>query len=403
MQPASNLESLELLQGGQTFFPALIRAVDTATASVQLETYVFDMHGAGAEVAEALLRAARRGVVVQVLVDGIGSEPLSPQWQQKMADAGVQWCVYSPVGTGLKGLGLLLPDRWRRLHRKLCVVDRQIAFCGGINILDDFYDPNHGKLESPRFDFSVQVTGPLAAQMHEAVSLLWWRVQAGYSARRRHLGVAWGKFKKAGYGGRSPSVVEGPSFGAHAVLVLRDNLSNRSSIEKAYLKAIGKARSEILIANAYFLPGRKLRRALMGAAQRGVTVTLLLQGTYEYFMQYHAARPVYDALLTAGIDIHEYKASFLHAKVAVIDGRWATVGSSNLDPLSLLLAREANVVVEDTAFAGELRERLCAAIANHGSRIDPAVHSQRPFGQRLLGYVAYALMRVGIWIAGQRY
>ena len=119
MQPASNLESLELLQGGQTFFPALIRAVDTATASVQLETYVFDMHGAGAEVAEALLRAARRGVVVQVLVDGIGSEPLSPQWQQKMADAGVQWCVYSPVGTGLKGLGVLLPDRWRRLHRKL--------------------------------------------------------------------------------------------------------------------------------------------------------------------------------------------------------------------------------------------------------------------------------------------
>ena len=403
MQPASNRESLELLQGGQAFFPALIRAVDAATASVQLETYIFDMHGAGAEVAQALLRAARRGVVVQVLVDGIGSEPLSPQWRQKMADAGVQWCVYSPVGAGLKGLGLLLPDRWRRLHRKLCVVDQQIAFCGGINILDDFYDPNHGVLEAPRFDFSVQVAGPLAAQAHEAVSLLWWRVQAGYSARRRHLGAAWDKFKKAGYGGRSPSVVQGSRSGTYATLVLRDNLSNRSSIEKAYLKAIGKARSEILIANAYFVPGGKLRRALMGAARRGVKVTLLLQGKYEYFMQYHAARPVYDALLGEGIDIHEYAASFLHAKVAVIDGHWATVGSSNLDPLSLLLAREANVVVDDAAFAAQLRERLCAAIATHGSRIDPAIYSRRPFGQRLLGHVAYALMRVGIWIAGQRY
>jgi cardiolipin synthase A/B len=405
MNALPSTESLELLQGGQAYFPALIRAFDAATASVQLETYIFDTHGAGADVADALIRAARRGVMVQVLVDGIGSDALSLEWQQKMQDAGVQWCVYSPVGAGLRGLGVLMPDRWRRLHRKLCVVDQRIAFCGGINILDDFYDPNHGKLEAPRFDFAVQATGPLAAQMHDAVSLLWWRVQAGYSARKRHLSAAWEKFKAAGYGGRTPpqALAKTPGISRQSALILRDNLSNRSSIEKAYLKAIGKARSEVLIANAYFVPGRKLRRALTGAARRGVKVTLLLQGKYEYFMQYHAARPVYAALLKAGIDIHEYEASFLHAKVAVVDGHWATVGSSNLDPLSLLLAREANVVVEDSVFAGQLREQLCAAIATNGSRIDPAVYSQRPFGQRLLGHVAYALMRLGIWLAGQRY
>ena len=128
-------------------------------------------------------------------------------------------------------------------------------------------------------------------------------------------------------------------------------MRNRARIERAYRRAIGRAREEIIIANAYFVPGRRMRHALETAARRGVKVQLLLQGRYEYFMQYYAARPIYGALLRAGVQIHEYSPSFLHAKVAVIDGRWATVGSSNLDPFSLLLAREANVVIEDAGFA----------------------------------------------------
>ena len=411
-------KGLQLLQGGRALFPALIKAMDEASTWVQLETYIFDVHGAGAEVADALIRAARRGVTVQVLVDGIGSDPLPAEWQQKMRDAGVHWCVYSPLWTGLGGLGLLVPDRWRRLHRKLCVIDQRIVFCGGINVLDDWYDPNHGDLKAPRFDFAVAASGPIAADAADAVALLWWRVQAGNSARQSHLSAAWDKFEAAGYGGRTTSrgladaeypasaaaqTKSGITPGARAALVLRDNLRNRGSIEKSYLKAIGKAHHEILIANAYFVPGGKLRRALVGAARRGVKVTLLLQGKYEYFMQYHAARPVYDALLKVGVEIHEYEASFLHAKVAVIDGHWATVGSSNLDPLSLLLAREANVVVEDKAFAEQLREQLYAAITGHGRRVDYEGYGKRPFSQRMLGHIAYALMRLAIWVAGKRY
>ena len=246
------------------------------------------------------------------------------------------------------------------------------------------------------------------------MALLWWRVQAGYSARQNHLGAAWDKFKAAGYGVRtvaarlSSKAAAVPSDppplpGAKAALVLRDNLRNRRSIEMVYRKAIGKARHDIVIANAYFVPGGKLRRALISASLRGVKVTLLLQGKYEYFMQYHAARPVYGALLKAGVEIHEYEVSFLHAKVAVIDGHWATVGSSNLDPLSLLLAREANVVVEDKVFADKLRSSLRAAIAKHGQRLDPVAYSRRPLRQRVLDHIAYALMRVGVFIAGQRY
>ena len=410
-------QALQLLDGGRAFFPALIKAFDSATTWIQLETYIFDFHGAGAEVADALTRAAARGVTVQVLVDGIGTGPLPAEWQKKFALAGVNWRVYSPLGAGLHGLGglgLLVPERWRRLHRKLCVVDQRLVFCGGINVLDDFYEPSQGQLESPRFDFSVAATGPLALDAADDMALLWWRVEAGYSARQRHLSVAWEKFKAAGYGGRTDAArLAGPAgagvaypSGApspRAALILRDNLRNRSSIERAYRKAIGQARDEVIIANAYFVPGGKLRRALVSAARRGVRVTLLLQGKYEHFMQYHAARPVYGALLAAGVEIYEYTPSYLHTKVAVVDGHWATVGSSNLDPLSLLLAREANVVVEDRPFAEDLRGRLRQAMASHGQRMDPAAYSHRPLSQRLQGWIAYALMRLALLVTGQRY
>jgi len=190
---------------------------------------------------------------------------------------------------------------------------------------------------------------------------------------------------------------------AHAGLVLRDNVRNRNRIERSYRQAIGEARHEIIIANAYFLPGAKLRKALIHAARRGVRVRLLLQGRYEYFMQYHAARPVYGALLAAGVEITEYATSFLHAKVAVVDGRWATVGSSNLDLLSLLLAREANVLVEDTAFAAALHDKLERAMKQDGHRVDPADYANRPWQQRIRDRVAFALMRAALFLSGNRY
>lgn len=407
-------ENLRLFEGGQAYFPALIDAIDQAVASVQMETYLFDVWGVGANVADALVRAAQRGVAVQVLVDGVGTHPLPDEWQEKIRSSGVQWCVYSPLASRWT---LLRPFAWRRLHRKLCVIDRSVVFCGGINVLDDFYDPNHGELTEPRLDFAISAGGSLAAEASQAVTLLWLRVQAGHSARQRRIGTALKVLRVAGYGGRSDGLPDtslssatakpgsadlvGPA--ARAALVLRDNLRNRSSIEKAYLNAIGKARSDILIANAYFLPGGKLRRALVAAARRGVKVTVLLQGRYEYFMQYHASRAVYDSLLRVGIDIHAYSKSFLHAKVAVVDGHWATVGSSNLDPLSLLLAREANVVIEDDAFAGNLRQRLLDAMALQNDQVDLSQHSQRRWVIRFLDWFAYGLMRTLLWVTGKRY
>ena len=403
---------MQLLQGAQELFPALVRAMDAARTSVLLETYIFDTTGAGADIARALARAAARGVRTQLVVDGVGTGRLPAHWFAHLRSAGVQVRVYAPLGP----LGLLLPRQWRRLHRKLCVVDGTVLFCGGINILDDFHDPHFGALPAPRFDFAVRTEGALVAQAQATMEQLWWRLQAVHDARHYHLPQAVQALREAGVGlhmgmgQRTRSRTRAHSahgLGMRAALLLRDNLRHRSRIERAYRRAIAMAREDIIIANAYFLPGGKLRRALVLAAQRGVRVRLLLQGRYEYFMPHHAVRPVYHTLLQAGVEIYEYAPSFLHAKVAVIDAQgrrpWATVGSSNLDPLSLLLAREANVVVRDRAFASELHARLCQAMAGAGQRVQAVQLAQRPWHQRLLDRVAYALMRSALWLTGNRY
>jgi cardiolipin synthase A/B len=388
---------LQLLQGSRELFPALVEAIDAARREVRLETYIFDFTGLSADVAYALERAARRAVSVKVVVDGFGSAPLPPAWAERFAQAGVDWRVYAPLGW----YGMLWLGSWRRLHRKLCVVDGQVAFCGGINILDDFHDPNHGPLEWPRLDFAVRVTGPLVDQIHSTMAQLWLRMQAMRDARRARLADMLDSLRTAGFTHRRADGTGHPR--ARAALVLRDNLRNRSHIERAYRRAIGRAHEEIIIANAYFVPGRKMRKALVSAANRGVKVRLLLQGRYEYFMQYYAARPIYGALLRAGVEIYEYSPSFLHAKVAVIDGRWATVGSSNLDPLSLLLAREANVIVEDQEFAAELRRHLLNAMRAEEQAMDPEGFRQRPLRQRFMEGVAHVIMRLALAIQGKKY
>jgi len=400
---------LQLLCGSRGFFPALIAAIDAAQIEVRFETYIFDFTASGVGVAEALERAAKRGVHTMVLVDGVGSEPLTPDWAQRLHDAGVQWTVFAPMGT----LGILRPTQWRRLHRKLVCIDSKVAFCGGINILDDFHDPNHGALSAPRFDFSVRVTGPLVADVHEAMSLLWTRTDRAAQLKSGRIQQTLHAVLDASRDARHAlmQALANPSRAVHpptahvsrAALVLRDNVRHRTGIERAYRRAISHARQEVIIANAYFVPGRKLRLALIHAAKRGVKVRLLLQGRYEYFMQYYAARPVYGALLKAGVEIHEYAGSFLHAKVAVIDGAWSTVGSSNLDPLSLLLAREANITVQGNTFAAELRQHLMQAIEHEGDVMDPAEYAQRPWRQRCLEYLAYMVMRAALLLQGRKY
>jgi cardiolipin synthase len=402
--------ALTLFKGGASYFPALVGTIAGARTEVLLETYIFDFTRSAEVVAQALAAAAQRGVTVRVVVDGVGTDGVPQAWQQRWQAAGVDWRVFNPT----QGWRLLLPEHWRRMHRKLCVVDGAIAFCGGINLLDDYFDPNYGTLDQPRFDFTVRVTGPLVGDVHDTMSRLWTRLEITREARQHDVSGALLAVRAAARAGtdmRDPGMKGGvgpaaePGAGALAALVLRDNVRFRRSIEGNYRLAIALAKSEIIIANAYFVPGVQLQRALLRAARRGVQITLLLQGRYEYFMQYYASRAVYRVMLNAGITIIEYEASFLHAKVAVMDaegGALATVGSSNLDPLSLLLAREANLFIRDDAFAAELRAHLLEAIAK-GRRVEPDEHTRWPLVARGLNWVAYALMRVMLFVSGKRY
>ncbi|HEU0186268.1 MAG TPA: cardiolipin synthase ClsB [Gallionellaceae bacterium] len=339
--------SITLLRNGEEYFPRLIEAIDDATYSVYLETYIYADDASGDLVSAALRRAVQRGVAVRVLLDGFGSAELPQQWVDDMRSLGmeVMWFRQEVGRFSLQRYHL------RRLHRKLAVIDGRVGFVGGINIIDDTPDG----LDAPRLDYAVQVEGEVVRDIHASMLRLW-------------LLVAWTQFRRNGQREKIRRLTA-TTTQQQVGFLMRDNFRHRRDIERAYLNAIVGARREIIIANAYFLPGRRFRHALLAAARRGVRVVLLLQGRVEYRLQHYATLALYDELLRAGIEIHEYRASFMHAKVAVVDGEWATVGSSNIDPFSLWLAREANLSVQDAGFAAELRDDLLSEMQHRGRRV----------------------------------
>jgi cardiolipin synthase A/B len=374
---------LTLLESGRAYFPALEAACDAAAVEIHVETYIFEDDEAGQRIAAALARAARRGVATKVLVDGFGSKRMSEALTRLLEDAGVKVLVYRPEIAALR----FQRQRLRRLHRKLAVIDARLGFVGGINIIDDMHTPGH---TPPRFDYAVQVEGPLIEHIHAAAKRLW------TIALLTQLGGGWPDDE-------GPEADARPKGTQSAAFLVRDNLWHRNDIEEAYLDAIGRARSEILIASSYFFPGLSFRHALAEAAARGVRVLLLLQGRVEYRLLHYASRALYGSLLDSGVEIHEYHKSFLHAKVAVIDRVWATVGSSNIDPFSLLLAREANVMVMDERFAVELRESLGKALEEGARQVQAAHWHRRPLPARVAHWGCYGFARLltGLFAYGQ--
>lgn len=391
--------AIRLLHNGEEYFPALIEAIDAAQLSVHLETYIFNLDQTGHRVLNALCRAQKRGVKVRVVLDGFGCNETARDVCDVLSESGVHHRVYRPEPTGLRQ-ARFDARRLRRMHRKTCVVDGAIGFVGGINVLDDYEDvPNDGKGPRPRFDFAVEMRGPIVVDLVSAQQALWLRIN--WRRNDDELGVyrrfqQWSNVVlKRRDANHAP-----PVNGMRAVLVLRDNLLYRQRIEDVYLAAISRAQHDILIANAYFFPGRRLRKALRAAAHRGVKVRLFLQGRAEYAMQYRACRYMYNDLLQDGMEIHEYMASYLHAKVAVIDD-YAMVGSSNLDPFSLLLAREANVFIDDAHFAADLKRALESEMKNDARSVTAEHLSKRNLFHRVLDAFAYAMLRVGVAFTGK--
>jgi cardiolipin synthase len=365
---------LTLLRTGAEFFPALEAAIAGARHEVYLETYIFADDPSGRRIARTLAEAAAQGVRTSVIVDGLTVRRYLGGIGSRLLAANVSMAVYRPDITPWD----LRHTRLRRLHRKLAVIDGRVAFVGGINLIDDMHTPGH---VPPRYDYAVRIEGPLVADVRAEADRLW-RL------------VALSNFKQWWEAAPLPPGETPPAGFQKAAFLVRDNFRHRSDIEDAYLEAIERANEEVLIASAYFFPGVRFRRALVAAAQRGVRVVVLLQGRVEYVLLHYASRALYGSLLDAGVQIHEYRKSFLHAKVAVIDRHWATVGSSNIDPFSLLLAREANVVVEDRKFANELREALVERMTAGAVPVSRPRWRKKPLGERFMIWIAYGAARL---------
>jgi cardiolipin synthase len=383
-----------LLEGGDALFPRMRAAIDAAQREVWLATYIYHDDPAAQDITAALTRAAQRGVAVHVVVDGFGSHAHLAALRAQWAGGGVRMEVFRPLD---RWYAWLQPGQLRRLHQKLCACDEEVAFVGGINLIDDRNDLNQGWQDTPRLDFAVELHGPLARAVHATARAMWarahlargWREEVRLVARsatpvhearqllRQLRGLA-----------PVPDTVSGDPV--RAAFLVRDNLRQRRTIERSYVEAIRHARTRVDIAVPYFYPGRSFRRALRDAARRGVRVRLLMQGKVDYRIAALAARVLYDEMRASGVRIFEYTPAFLHAKVAVVDEDWATVGSSNIDPLSLLLNLEANVVVRDGDFARTLAARFEAAFAASTEVAQP---------QALSGWRAW-LRRVGVaWVA----
>jgi cardiolipin synthase len=372
---------ITLLQNGEAYFPALEAALDRATHEIYLETYIFEDDTTGRRIAEALKRAALRGVTTHLLMDGFGSIGLPTTMVENLETAGVRVLKFRPKTSPWT----LRRRRLRRLHRKIVVVDQTIAFVGGININD------HRDISSQtslRVDYAVSIQGPLVKEVHDSARRVWSR-------------VAWMRWlPDHGRINDSYTPSADPKGSMQAAFLVRNNIRHRRDIEDAYLGAIEQAQSEIILANAYFLPGLNFRHALVAAAGRGVRVVLLLQGRMDHPLLHFASHALYGSFLDSGIEIHEYQQCLLHAKVAVIDGHWATVGSSNLDPFSLLLSLEANVVIDDEGFANELKFSLEQAMETGAQRIGENNWRTQSIGQRLASWLSYGVVRFMIGIAG---
>lgn len=401
----SHGNEVQLLRGGEELFPAMVAAIRRSRHEIWLASYIVHDDAAAETVLCALLDAAARGVRVRMVVDGFGSNAALDWLERRLASSTVALAVFRPLR---RWTHWLQPGQLRRLHMKLCIVDGDLGFVGGINLIDDCIDLHHGRSELPRLDFAVLARGPVVAPMEQAARAMWsrawfgrdWRIEARALLQARQ---PWRELRAALRGlrlTRHRQTAEAPASPrpVQCAFLVRDNLRQRRTIERSAIQAVRNAKRSVWLVTPYFYPGGSFRKALKDAAQRGVEVHLLLQGKIDYRLAAWAAQALYDDLLRQGIHIHEYLPAFLHAKVLTVDDAWSTVGSSNFDPLSLLLNLEANLVVSDPTFAGLLRSQLeSAAARSREVRLDDMSQAHgwtRWVRRALVAWCAYVYLRL---------
>ncbi|WP_312241510.1 cardiolipin synthase ClsB [Pantoea sp.] len=369
---------IRLLENGEQFFPRVFGAIQRAKRFVMLETFILFEDEVGNALHRELLAAAQRGVRVEVMVDGYGSPDLSASFMDSLTGAGVRFIYYDPrpLVMGMR------TNVFRRLHRKIVAVDGDIAFVGGIN-----FSAEHNTSYGPeaKQDYAVEVKGPIVeditrfvqeAMGSEQITRRWW----GHRSHR-------------------PAVNAAPGD-AQVLFVYRDNDEHRDDIEQHYLDMLRQAKDDVIIANAYFFPGYRLLREMRSAAQRGVRVRLIVQGEPDMPIVKVGAELLYNYLVDGGVEVYEYCRRPLHGKIAVMDQQWSTVGSSNLDPLSLSLNLEANLIIHDRQFNQTMRDNLERLLREDCQRVQDDRLPPRTWWQLSKSVVVFHFLRHFPAIAG---
>lgn len=382
--------TFRLLENGEEFYPRVFECIAAARRAVVLETFIVFEDKVGLALHAALLRAAANGAEVNITIDGFGSADLSAGFIASLTQAGVGVHVFEP-GTRLMRMRTNL---FRRMHRKIVVVDGERAFVGGINYSADHLSDYGPKAKQ---DYAVEIKGPIVAIIdnfaQRALAAGQRNAKAGLVRRLRDRFASAVRRRQAPVPAGYPANLPLPEGGADAIFVTRDNRHHTTDIERHYRIAIRAARERVVIANAYFFPGYRLLKEMRKAARRGVDVRLILQGEPDMLIVKTAATLLYPHLLKGGVKIFEYCRRPLHGKVALSDGEWATVGSSNLDPLSLSLNLEANVIIRDRAFNAQLAAKLEHLMVHSCRQIHAADLDKPTLWQSVRNFFVFHLLR----------
>lgn len=365
---------LTLLNDGPQTMKAMMAAIKDAKDNINLETYIFDQEGLGGEFADLLIQKQREGVQVNVIYDSIGSLDTPPEFFQKLRDAGISVVEFNPVNPFKRMISWRLNNRD---HRKILVVDGMIAFTGGINITDDYSSSSLFRSRSKKRsnigwrDTHIQVEGPAVASFQWLFMETWVSQKVDDIAARKYF----------------PQL---KPVGDKIVRVIGSKPDGDYEIYKAYILAMQEAKTSIHITNSYFVPDAQMVDALTKAAQRGVDVKIVFPGVSDTGLVRHAGRSFYSQLMASGVRIFELQASVLHAKTAVIDGYWSTVGSTNLDMRSFLHNSEVNLIAIDQNF-GTVMESAFNEDLKNSVEITPEKWEQRPASDRLREWMARRL------------
>lgn len=372
----SSLNKVQLVRGGKEYFDMLLSLINSAAESIHLQTYIYDDDETGRQVADALIAAVKRNVAVYLLTDGYASQVMSQKFISELKSSGVHFRFFEPV----------FRSKYfyfgRRLHHKVFVADTKYALVGGINISNRYNDMPD---KQAWLDYALYAEGEVAREL----CVLCWKTWNGFPL---NMGITPCEMRELqfNFNGEEKNFVR---------MRRNDWVRRKNEISATYIEMFRHAKSHINIMCSYFLPGNVIRRLLSNASRRGVKIRVITAGPSDVMLAKHAERWLYDWLLRNKIELYEYQPAVLHAKVAVCDSEWLTVGSYNINNISAYASIELNLDVRNTFLAAKTEETLQQIIEKDCVRITKENHIRtKNIFKQFIRWFSYGFIRMGFYM-----